>query len=1235
MRNKPDIGMANMLKAMLEGDEQGLLFKIPTCPKDGSLWTVGYAGCIENSATILPLIVRYKFEDVCKAVFCINSWYQNRPAQCFAFSANAALISAKNFGENPITTYEDFKAFFKEIESLDLVSPYEDYVIPVMGHTKLYFKDRWWPAFYGCGMIHEYSRLCFADSICLEAGRADEFELLLDYTTSMIDVLDGGGWDGEEIVDIALDLPPESHWNNTIRWFEKSHYVQLPSAVTEVLSNRDKPIESIHFIKQGDVTYPLFNPSILTDYLGYCCELLQADTLTGAIDTYLALNADLIYTSNILDKTGLFLWPRFKIADDYFEDCPVAFMLFDDSGCLTVFYDSYFGDGNLRELRRALVKRSSEVQAFESYKRERGYRGLGFKGRSVKTINLVAFVNDVAPVTIPSRIEISPVAVATCGALDLLSIFHAASSVEEINAYFTSLRKTKIELFSGMSGVFPHFWSWKNSDRNILAGAEDNKDHIVVFGDYNDNDLYYCEFFRGDARHYPSIDSTYPFGSPFLYRFEKNDQGFVVVTTKAEGRYVSEAKRLGDKPRFLQLCADSGTGVNFSSEELEREIEANNLSQDILTKLVNSLEDEFGALAQAFHGIVRFEYVCEASVKAECLDLIDEELGIHAKILDAPFAYVCYTFDKKRFIDTLVNATDRSIECRLGKAIVSALKGDLLVINNLIKAIDALRYEKKLSDMRAVEVPYIWHRSIEHIEETDVSRKAAIKTVAIAADKAEVKPGVYEGADANELLRRFQGGLTSTLKEELGKYEAETLIKELYEICGNSSHDFFVHTNRFGAFTKIDEQEAYRLKDSTLDLRENARELMRASRYCIEAVLAFDLDGEENPSTNELAYLLSLASQCLGTSDIADMLRFNPRGISVEIEDNKTVRVLEDDVLASRSRDVKKRSLVDPGHILEDATIDISYVGRSKVAFEKDTGVSFDCFLCVLDELALGVESNAAFSFVRSNVVSVSKEDLITYLSETLHQHFQEPSIRECIEFLTIDDSTLNTSNGMIVDYIPFGRIKDRPNRLELKPLISFGDMFVYSPVCTGLLKLRWMDGIAQRFLPTKAYVSLDEVCKQWKRHYEKALEKDVRECFLSHGFNSQHVFKTLHLHKHGNHPQHLGDYDGLAFDEKDETIWCIECKEFEKVESAFDSFQLQQRWFGKNGKLRKFEKRVRYLNDHLIEIARDLGFRHSGALKVKPYLVSNKLFLNMIGESNFEIITLNELNKILDKRQS
>lgn len=154
------------------------------------------------------------------------------------------------------------------------------------------------------------------------------------------------------------------------------------------------------------------------------------------------------------------------------------------------------------------------------------------------------------------------------------------------------------------------------------------------------------------------------------------------------------------------------------------------------------------------------------------------------------------------------------------------------------------------------------------------------------------------------------------------------------------------------------------------------------------------------------------------------------------------------------------------------------------------------------------------------------------------------------------------------------------------------------------MLKLRWLHGIMDRFLPAKvAFPKLNSTIEDWKRRYEKTLETDVEDCFISNGFARKDVYRGLELCKKGNHPQYLGDYDGLAYDASSATIWVVECKEYEKVESAYDYMQLQQRWFGQDGKLLKFERRIKYMQDHLEEIANDLGLAHQDPFTTAPLL--------------------------------
>lgn len=260
------------------------------------------------------------------------------------------------------------------------------------------------------------------------------------------------------------------------------------------------------------------------------------------------------------------------------------------------------------------------------------------------------------------------------------------------------------------------------------------------------------------------------------------------------------------------------------------------------------------------------------------------------------------------------------------------------------------------------------------------------------------------------------------------------------------------------------------------------------------------------------------------------------------------------------------------------------------------------------------------------------KEILTERLLRVLGEAYSASKIAGAFKLLILDNDSLRLVNGERVSYLPFNRTRDRPNRSELKPIISFEDSFIYSPASLGLLGERWAHGIAQQFLPCKTgFERTYAAIQQWKSRYEKLLESDAKNAFIEQGFKHELIFKGLQLSKKGKHPDYLGDYDVMAFDPENNSLWIVECKAFEKVESPYDYMQLQKRWFGKKGLLEKFERRINYAKSNVMQILSDLGIETVSAVSIRAVLVSNKIFENMIGNSNFEIFSISELPTLLN----
>ena len=68
---------------------------------------------------------------------------------------------------------------------------------------------------------------------------------------------------------------------------------------------------------------------------------------------------------------------------------------------------------------------------------------------------------------------------------------------------------------------------------------------------------------------------------------------------------------------------------------------------------------------------------------------------------------------------------------------------------------------------------------------------------------------------------------------------------------------------------------------------------------------------------------------------------------------------------------------------------------------------------------------------------------------------YHPSELERYVGLLALDEIELTTTKNRSLDYLPFAQIKERPNKLELKPLLVFDNSIIYSPVCAGMLKER------------------------------------------------------------------------------------------------------------------------------------------------------------------------------------
>lgn len=1197
--------------------------------------SLAYPQAESLAKSFVPIISEYECNDIAKCVFCINSWYQNRSFQTATIALNAALTMVENFGSKQIETFEEFVNLFKRIKKFCIAPGMEDEVVPVMGQVKLLVYGKWRSIIYGCGMTREYPKLCFAGNVCSHANKKASFEALVAYVEEICLCLRGGGWEPESQNDIELFQPPQSHWRATKEWFELGSTSLLPNDIYQVLGDGSKPIENRHFFYRENQPIPLFNPSIVMDYYSYCCGLIDETELLGLVNQSLIRQVMDEFPLRQTSKQGFLAHPCFKVDNEYLENCPSVLLLIGEDENLTLFYNAETGEGSLERIVSLFKSRKDVVDVVEPPFFGRSKCGITIPDPSQMKLTIVELIDDSVPTTVPYPVAPSGFADASCFSTDLMAMLQIATSIEEINSFFRYLASEKHHYLRLFSSVSDSFICWRDNNRQMLAGAEDRESSFNIVCDFNETDYYYLSLFNDLLSDYPCLYGDYTVGSPFSRNFRRDQRGFLEIQSKSDSEYLGVTKRLGcGRSGFCHIALKLESDSFSSRQELEAELAIYNLIKDSLCCFLSDTAVEVSELCCALGGYIKLEYVSSDDALSNGCKLLNEELRLYgASRNDEPV--IQFAIDKDALLQALTNTNDRSVECDLAIALFSLCR--LQAKNALVelsKVAERIKSEKKKIDMSAFELPYAWNGPISRKIETDISRSKALKEIAYSADRVGIQSGKYFGQKANAVLRSFQTDLIEALHDELGQYEAASTIVSLYEMLANAQHDFYYQTLMFNQFNDLDQEEITRINEHSMEQREEAKEQVRAVRYCIETVLAFDLSGEKRAKLQDLSYIVSLASQIVILCDTADLLHFNPSQIGVEIAPNKTVSIIQSEALQRKNWNLRSRQLTNSGCV-SGSSSDFDYIRKAKRAFEKDTGISFDCFLDVMQVLAFAIGFSQE-DYRSLNVIKLPQEQLYKTVEKAIGGDWEASMVEACLSFLTLDPMGLMMVQEKKYDYLPFGRMKDRANRLELCPIIPVEDAFIFSPVSFGMLSKRWVNGLMDMFIPAKdLFKHTYQVLAQWKRHYEKQLEKDTFSCFVAVLGTTNYVFKNLRLDRKGDHPQYLGDYDALAYVEKTNTLWIVECKQFEKVESSFDYMQLQERWFGEKGKLKKFERRIAYIIEHGESVLRDLDLPYMENVQYKSVLVCNKPFVNLLNESSFDLITLRELKLLLQESLS
>ena len=413
------------------------------------------------------LLQTYKFEDVVKAIFCLNLWRKNRSALQQCLTLNMALDIGGNFGQTPIQSYSEFESFYKRISSSLPITGFEDYIVDDYGEVFINFEGKSYPVILGTGHQLVYATIRYLQTLADTTDHNEEFKTILEYVRTILMFTADTNIPNTDY-EIKFELPTEDFWNSIKLLFDNSLFKQQCKDVSEIMDQQTLPIEMKHFTKYDDLLFPLFNTTILIDFYKILLLSQPADKVKQHVVR--TIHSLLENTFNFSDDPpSRVLINPVIINRDSLQKLVSNELIFSVCGknTLVIALDSSCAEETIKSINQARSKQ--KISVVEPYRRPNTPGSYGVEIDD--DFEIIYMVID--PFTdITSHGTWLEVASKDfkCTALDALYLLGFSDDIEEVIDFirYETAETMRVISFGGKSGIF---FQWKNSNRQISSGA--------------------------------------------------------------------------------------------------------------------------------------------------------------------------------------------------------------------------------------------------------------------------------------------------------------------------------------------------------------------------------------------------------------------------------------------------------------------------------------------------------------------------------------------------------------------------------------------------------------------------------------------------------------------------------------------------------------------------------------------------------------------------------------------
>lgn len=1184
----------------------------------------------ESAEKLFAIVSKYSFFDLCRAIFCLNSWRYNRPNLSFGLTLNYVVSKIDRTGKERIQTYEEFTSLYNVIRKYNN-SALNDPIIPDFGEIKIAFNGAFYPVFIGNGYNQSYPLMKCLDTNISTIDKEADMEEVLAYVLEMVERLKNiEPFDSDKYNYDELSCPSEQYFRACLDYY-KGISPSDDCFIQKLSLKEQKDITASHFLIDHDnVLLPLFNSSIIIDAYNTILSNLpdlekRRDQIADrAIYSRLCSNFDISPKNpHILFSVGVVEdLKKQKILGQILFD----FALINQNSLMLFMNESALHGRDMTHLYNTIKELHSQnnlklVQLIKDKK------PILFDFSEMATVEIIFYDNNIQLGNILKLKENGKIS--SCYLYDLIAIFDLAHNGEEIVEFFSkfyggNLRTT--EMYSGLSGLFS---MWLESNKEFSQGAYEFNNII-----YDVYDLEWSLFEK-----YAVLDDWYPFDNfcemfedPFRWIIQDEEDGqYKLIANKAAIGFGGYFRKINDSYLFLAYNFTFETDIqqwNIHTEHIR-------MLEELLKRNMILIED---ALIEA--NVYAFEGVQITYLPFDYAHKVD---NTHFLEQNKKYVYSdCSIFQNKLLIrfavndETLMNdimaSTTKNVECEFMSELLSCLNEKFDIDWDIInKKIDCLRNDKKDIEAIAIEQKYYFSFNNVPLKPSDAQYISVRKQIAQICQSVCIEPGIYSGNEATKIVRKLQELIIPKFEEQIMQFDRIHLHKKLLSSLAANIHNKNLEMKRYMLSNKenLNKEAKERTIVNTIILREETKHQIRDLSYLIDTNLSLERSVNRHAEDGDVENLLAFSHWLMLLQDCADQAHYKLFDAQIAIEDDYRVSTKYPND-APDYANAQNRRIYDCKDYVPQIDNEEDWINKVLNAFYNDTNVSLINIIDCLNYLSL--EFHYTFQYeCEPDVFEINKDELISDLKSVLIDKTKIDDYVKALEYLTIDPSKIKNIGNEKSQFVPVWEREKRDQRFDVRPIISNGNQLILSPVVMYELATIWKVGLQEFYPPYEINLNnFTTVLKQWKAECELKMESDIEDLCRNAGCRT---YKNLKLNKlNKKHPTNLGDYDVLAIDTTKKVVWNLESKFLIKVGSIKEYANHQDSFFISNKKDEKFARRIKYLSANIVDVLDALKIDDADKYTIKSYMVTNKVFTSIYKKIDFNIITFSELKTLLSQ---